>query len=56
MPDPRVPLGPPLDSSEDDLDDAAEISIEDVVQAKQTVRRHGRNTELPRILDAEGGE
>jgi hypothetical protein len=53
MPDQPIPLGPPLDSSDDDLDAAAEISADDIEAAKDTVRRQGRGTDLPRLLEAE---
>lgn len=53
---PRVPLGPALNSSDEDLDAAAEITMEDVERAKDTARRQGRGTELPELLDAEPEE
>jgi hypothetical protein len=48
----RVPPGPPLDSTDAALDAAAEITLEDLESAKDAARRHGRGTDLARILDA----
>lgn len=51
-----VPRGKALDSTDEDLDAAAEITAEDLESAQAAVRRHGRGTELPAMLDAEDGE
>lgn len=49
----RVPRGPALDSSDEELDAAAEITPEDIEQAKEAGRRHGSGTDVPRLLEAE---
>lgn len=41
-----------LNSSDNDLDAAAQISLADIEQAKQTARRHGAGTELVSMLEA----
>ena len=49
----KVPRGKAMDSSESDLDAAAEIRPDDVAAAQETARRHGRGTDLARMLEAE---
>ena len=54
QPKPRaVPRGKALNSSDADLDAAAEITPEDIERAKDAARRQGRDTEIPRMLEAE---
>lgn len=47
------PRGKALNSSDEELDQAAEITLEDMEVAKDAARRHGRNSDLRRILEAE---
>lgn len=50
---PKVPLGPPLNSSDEEIEQASIITPEDIELAKAAARRHGRNSDLNRFLEAE---